>query len=141
MCHKVIAQPIEEQDKPEEVSDMGEDRSHVTIDKKPGHYAQEFPLPPMTCMYCHASNHSTEQCSTLLVKIQEKSNQNNQNVQWISVESRDDRQNINIVTRGGTKIGNDAVRQDPAQNQWVRKNPNPKKQFDAQKEKEIFTEA
>jgi hypothetical protein len=27
------------------------------------------------------------------------------------------------------------------QNQWVRKNPNPKKQFDGKKEKEIFTEA
>jgi hypothetical protein len=27
----VIAQPIEEKDEPEEVSDMGEDKSHVTI--------------------------------------------------------------------------------------------------------------
>jgi hypothetical protein len=31
MCHKVIAQPIEEQDEPKEVSNMGEDQSHVTI--------------------------------------------------------------------------------------------------------------
>jgi hypothetical protein len=31
MHHKVIAQPIEEKDKLEEVSDVGEDQSHVTI--------------------------------------------------------------------------------------------------------------
>jgi hypothetical protein len=92
-------------------------------------------------MYCRTSNHSTEECPTLLLNIQEKRNQNNHNVQWISVEARDDGQNINIVTGGGTKIGNDIVRQDPAQNQWVRKNPNPEKQFDTKKEKEMFTEA
>jgi hypothetical protein len=60
-------------------------------------------------MYCHASDHDIEECPTLLVKIQEKRNQNNQNVQWISVEARDDIQNINIVTHGGTKKINDAV--------------------------------
>ena len=95
----------------------------------------------MTCMYCRALDHDTEECSILLVNIHEKRNQNNQNVQWISAEARDDRWNINIVTRGGTKIGNDAVRQDLAQNQWVRKSPDPKKHFDAQKEKEIFKDA
>jgi hypothetical protein len=41
-------------------------------------------------MYCHASNHDTEKCPTLLVKIQEKRNQNNQNVEWISAEERDE---------------------------------------------------
>jgi hypothetical protein len=81
-------------------------------------------------MYCRASDHDTEECPTLLVKIQEKRNQNNQNVQWISAEARDDGRNINIVTRGGTKIGNDAVRQEPTQNQWIKKNTDPKKQFD-----------
>jgi predicted Zn-dependent protease len=78
--------------------------------QQPGHYAREFPLPPATFMYFHASDHDTEECSTLLVKIQEKRNQNNQNVQWISSEVRDEGQNINIVTRGGDKIGNDVVR-------------------------------
>jgi hypothetical protein len=65
-------------------------------------------------MYCRASDHDTKECLTLLVKIQKKRNQNNQNVQWISVEARDDRWNINIVTRGGTKTGNDVVQQEPA---------------------------
>jgi hypothetical protein len=37
-----------------------------------------------------------------------KEESNNQNVQWILVEARDDGRNINIVTRGGTKIGSDA---------------------------------
>jgi hypothetical protein len=60
-------------------------------------------------MYCHASNHDTEEYLTLLVNIQEKRNQNNQKVQWISTEARDDGWNINIVTHGGTKIRNDAV--------------------------------
>jgi hypothetical protein len=65
-------------------------------------------------MYCLASDHNTEECPTLLIKIQEKRNQNSQNVQWISTEARDEGQNINIVTRGGDKIGDDAVRQEPA---------------------------
>jgi hypothetical protein len=90
----------------------------------------------MTCMYCHASDHDTEECPTLLGKIQEKRNQNNQNVQWISAEARDEGRNINIVTCGGAKTGNDAVRQEPVQHQWVKKNVEPRKQFDAQNEKE-----
>jgi hypothetical protein len=53
----------------------------------------------------------------------------------------DDGQNINIFTRGGTKTGNDAIRQEPAQNQWVKKNIEPRNQFDAPKEKETFKEA
>ena len=52
----------------------------------------------MTCMYCHASDHDIEDCMTLLGKIQEKRNQNNQNVQWISAKARDERRSINIVT-------------------------------------------
>jgi hypothetical protein len=61
-------------------------------------------------MYCRASDHDTEECPTLLGNIQEKRNQNNQNIQWISVEVRDKRQNINIVTHGGAKMGDDAIR-------------------------------
>jgi hypothetical protein len=109
--------------------------------QQPGHYARECPLPPTTCMYCHATDHDTEDCPTLLGKIQEKRNQNNQNVQWISAEARDDGRNINIVTQGGAKTGTDAVRQDPTQHQWVKKNTEPQKQFDAWKEKETFKEA
>jgi hypothetical protein len=78
-------------------------------------------------MYCHASDHDTEKCPTLLMKIQEKRNQNNQNVQWISAEVSDEGQNINIVTHGGAKTGTDAVRQQPMQNQWVKKNTKPRK--------------
>jgi hypothetical protein len=54
---------------------------------------------------------------------------------------RDDRRNINIVISGGYNTGNDAVRQDPTQHQWVNKNVEPQKQFDAQNEKEIFKQA
>jgi hypothetical protein len=92
-------------------------------------------------MYCHASDHDTEECPTLLGKIQEKRNQNNQNVQWISAEVRDEGRNINIVTHGGAKTGNDAVQQEPVQHQWVKKNVEPRKQFDMQNEKEIFKQA
>ena len=63
-----------------------------------GHYARDFPLPLTTCMYCRATDHDIEDCPTLLGKIQEIMNQNNQNVQWISIEARDDGKNINIVT-------------------------------------------
>jgi hypothetical protein len=67
-------------------------------------------------MYCHASDHDIEERLTLIVKIQEKRNQNNQNVQWISTKARDEGHNINIVTRGGAKIGTDAVRQEAEKN-------------------------
>jgi hypothetical protein len=78
-------------------------------------------------VYCRASNHGIEEYPTLLGKIQEKRNRKNHNVQWISVEMRDEGRNINIVTRGGAKIGNDAVRQETGQHQWVKKNFEPKK--------------
>jgi hypothetical protein len=99
-----------------------------------GHYAREFPLPLATCMYFHTSNHDMEECPTLLGKIQEKRNQFNQNVQWITVEVRDERRNINIVTGGGAKTGNDAGRQEAVQHQWVKKNAEPRKEFNAQNE-------
>jgi hypothetical protein len=109
--------------------------------QKIGHYARDFPLPPVTCMYCHATDHDTEDYPTLLGKIQEKRNQNNQNVQWISTESRDDGRNINIVTRGGAKTRTNAAKQDPTQHQWVKKNIDPQKQFDVRKENETFKDA
>jgi hypothetical protein len=83
-----------------------------------GNYARECPLPLKTCMYCLTSDHDTKECLTLLVKIQEKRNQNNQNVQWILAEARDEGWNINMVTRGGDKTRIDAARQEPVQNQW-----------------------
>jgi hypothetical protein len=60
-------------------------------------------------MYCPASDHDTKEFSTLLGKIQEKRNHKNQNVQCISLEVRDEGRNINTVTRGRAKIGNDVV--------------------------------
>jgi hypothetical protein len=66
--------------------------------QQPGHYLRECPLPPATCMYCRVVDHDTKDYTKLLGKIQEKRNQNNQNVQWISSELRDDGRNINIVT-------------------------------------------
>jgi len=50
----------------------------------------------VTCKYYCTTNHDTEECPTLLGKIQEKRNQNNQNVQWISAEAKDDGRNINM---------------------------------------------
>ena len=75
---------------------------------------------------------------TLLGKIQEKRNQNNHNVQWISAEERDEGRNINIVTHGGAKTGNDAVRQESIQHQWMKKNVEPRKQFNKLNEEETF---
>jgi hypothetical protein len=54
--------------------------------QQPGHYARESPLPPDTCMYYHTRDHDIEECPTLLGKNQEKRNQNNHNVHWISIE-------------------------------------------------------
>jgi hypothetical protein len=75
-----------------------------------------------------------------LGKIQEKRNQNNQNVQWISTEAGDDKRNINIVMHKGDNTGADIVRHDPTQHQWVKKNTEPQKQFDVGKEKEKIKE-
>jgi hypothetical protein len=53
-----------------------------------------------------ATYHETEYCPTLLIKKQDKRNQNNQNMQWIGVENgEEDDKKISIVTRGGAKIG------------------------------------
>jgi hypothetical protein len=41
---------------------------------------------------------------------------------------------------GGAKIGDDVVRQEIVQNQWVKKNTKPRKQFDTWNEKAIFKE-
>jgi hypothetical protein len=68
-------------------------------------------------MYFRASYHETGECPTLLGKIQEKINQNNQNFLWISTEERDGGRNINIATHGGSKTGDDAIREDPTQHQ------------------------
>jgi hypothetical protein len=92
-------------------------------------------------MYCRAVEHDTEDYPTLLGKIQEKMNQNKQNVQWISAEAKDDGNNINIITRGGVKTGADAAKQDPVQHQWVKKNTEPQTHFDVRKENETFKEA
>jgi hypothetical protein len=93
-------------------------------------------------MYCHTTDHETKDCPTLLIKIQEKRNQNNQNVQWIVVENREeDGKKINIVTRGGAKTGDDATKQNQDIHQWVRKNAEPEQKFDAQKKKRPFKEA
>jgi hypothetical protein len=56
-------------------------------------------------------------------------------------KGRDNGINVNIVTRGGTKTRNDAVRKDLAQHQWVTMNAEPQKQFDVKNEKEIFKQA
>jgi hypothetical protein len=77
---------------------------------------QETFQPPATCMYCRATYHETKDCLTLLKKIHDKRNQNNQNVQWIVVENREeDGKNINIVTRGGANTGVDSTRKDQDQ--------------------------
>jgi hypothetical protein len=70
-------------------------------------------------------NHYTEEFPTLLGKTQEKRNQNNHNVQWISTDSRDDGRNINIVMHRGANTGANAVRHEPTQHQWVKKNIEP----------------
>jgi hypothetical protein len=58
------------------------------------------------------------------------------------VENKEeDGKKINIVTRGGAKIGEDATKKDQDQYQWVRKNTTPEQKFDARKEKETFKEA
>jgi hypothetical protein len=65
---------------------FGQGRGIVTFHNchKPRHYARDCPHPPMTCMYYRAIDHDTEECPTLLTKIQEMRNQNNKNVQWIA---------------------------------------------------------
>jgi hypothetical protein len=66
-------------------------------------------------MHFRASDHEIEDYLTLLGKIEEKRNQNNHNVQWISTEAREDGINIHIVTCEGAKTRDDVVRKNPAQ--------------------------
>jgi hypothetical protein len=90
MRREEIEQATEVEDEPEEDSDEVEDQWYVTIVNNRDIMQENLLLPPATCMYCRASDHDTEECPTLLVNIQEKRNQNNQNVQWISAEARDE---------------------------------------------------
>jgi hypothetical protein len=63
-------------------------------------------------------------------------------VQWIELENKkEDDNNINIITRGGTKTGEDATKKDQDQYHWIRKNTMPEQNFNACKEKEIFKES
>jgi hypothetical protein len=99
--------------------------------QKPRHYAIDYPQLPTTCMYFHATDHETQDCLTLMVNIQYKRYQNNQNVQWIYMEKKEeDGKNINIVTRGGEKKGIDAKNKDQYQCQWFMKNTKPEHKFD-----------
>jgi hypothetical protein len=106
--------------------------------QKPGHYARDFPLPPVTCMYCCATYDDIEDCPIVLGRNQVKRNHNSQNVKWIYAEARDDVKNIDIFNRGGSKIGTDVAKQDPTQYQWVKKNTEPQKKFDAQKKRKYL---
>jgi hypothetical protein len=93
-------------------------------------------------MYFRAADHETEDCSTLLVKIQEKRNQKNHNVQWIVVETKEeDGKKIKIVIKGGAKTCSYVAKKNQDQHQWVKKNTTPQQQFDVRKEKETFKEA
>jgi hypothetical protein len=40
---------------------------------------------------------------------------------------RDEGRNINIVMRGGAKIGDDVAKKEPVQHQWIKKNIEPPK--------------
>jgi autotransporter adhesin len=92
-------------------------------------------------MYFHATYHETEDYPKLLIKIEDKRNQTNQNEQWIGVENREEEgKKINIVTRGGAKTREDAAKKDQYQHQWVRKNTVHEHMLDVCKEKEIFKE-
>jgi hypothetical protein len=67
---------------------------------QPGHLARDFLNPCTTCMYCRALDHVTKDCPQLLVKWQERGNQNqnlNQNVQKISTEICDEGPKIAVV--------------------------------------------
>jgi hypothetical protein len=71
-----------------------------------------------------------EECPTLLGKIQEKRNQKNQNFQWISAKAMDEGHNLKIFMCIGAKKRSDTARKDPVQHQWVKKNVEPRTQFD-----------
>jgi hypothetical protein len=45
------------------------------------------------------------------------------------------------VTRGGAKTRDDAAKQEPVQHQWIKKNIEPPKRFDAGKENDTLKEA
>jgi hypothetical protein len=109
--------------------------------QKPRYYARYCPLPPATYMYYHAAYNDTKDCLTLLVKMQEKRNQNNRNVQWIPVKNRkEDGKKINIVTICGAKTRDYETKNNQDIHQWVRKNVEPEQKFDAFKE-DTFKEA
>jgi hypothetical protein len=57
-----------------EARDFGGGRGLVVFHnfQKIGHYARDFPQPPMTCMYFHTTYHEIEYCPTLLIKYRQE---------------------------------------------------------------------
>ena len=72
-----------------------------------GHYARECNIPNFTCVFCKSHEHVIEDYPTLLESIKEKRSLIvNQNIQLITIESRDEALELNIIMRSGlnTKV-------------------------------------
>jgi hypothetical protein len=106
-----------------------------------GHLARDCLNPCTTCTYCRALDHATKDCPQLLVKWQERGNQNqnpNQNVQKISAEKHNEGPRIAVVMHGGARTGVDVMNGGRKVEQWVRKSTGPMPTFDPQQEKETY---
>jgi len=64
----------------------------------------------MTCTYCRALDHSTEECPQIVVKWQAIGNPNqnlNLNVKMISIERRNEGPKVASIARGGARTRTD----------------------------------
>lgn len=75
-----------------------------------GHVTKECPFPRKSwCSQCRINTHAMEDCPDLIAKWEERTRQRGANL--VNVEPRTDDvllvTNINIVTRGGKRTGED----------------------------------
>ena len=90
-----------------------------------------------TCNYCKAFNHTIEECSVLLAKIQEK--QQNQTIQFVGVEHFPLDPTVNVVTRSGVVTGGQQGKSTSKPTRsWVWKAEEKQPAIDLHKIKETF---
>ena len=93
--------------------------------------------PMTTCNNCKAFNHTIEECSMFLAKIQEK--QQNQNFQFIGVEHCGLDPTVNVVTRSGAVTdGQQGKSTAKPTGSWVWKAKEKQPMIDLHKIKETF---
>jgi hypothetical protein len=107
------------------------------------HLARNCQNPCTTYSYCNSFEHSIEESSMFLAKLQERRGpQQNPQVKLIYGEPHGTEPRVIVITRGGASTGEDRIIQRKiAKESSIREAVEKTQAFDARKERQIFKEA